>query len=262
MEKLDEELRASAQHQEEGMPVNHASYDDIAEWYDSYLRENPIYHEIVLPNLLELAGEMDGQTICDLACGQGWIARALARRGAQVTGVDLAEQLLVLARRYEEREPLGIEYLQDDAQRAQTLTEASFDGTTCILALMTIPDLEAVFRTVRRILKPGGWFVFAITHPCFETPHAGWLRTDEGTVVRTVGGYFHERFWTSCNPGGVRGRVGEHHRMLSTYLNTLIATGFALEHMREPAARGKRAEQVPGEREVPSLLVLRAHKKG
>src|SRR5260370_686009 len=170
------------------MPVNHASYDDIAECYDSYLRENPIYHEIVLPNLLELAGAIDGQTICDLACGQGWIARELARRGAQVTGVDLAEQLLVLARRSEEEDPLGIEYLQDDAQNAQTLTEASFDGTVCILALMTIPDLEAVFRTVRRILKPGGWFVFTITHPCFETPPAGWLRTEGGSSSHSDAG--------------------------------------------------------------------------
>ncbi len=238
--------------------MNYASYDDIAEWYDSYLRENPIYHEIVLPNLLELVGEVHGQTICDLACGQGWIARELARRGAHVTGVDLAEHLLALARRYEEREPLGIEYLQDDAQSAHTQASASFDGATCMLALMNIPDVGAAFHTVRRILKPGGWLVFAITHPCFETPHAGWMRTDEGTVARTVWGYFHERFWTSRNPGGVRGRVGEYHRMLSTYLNTLIATGFALEQMREPAAIGKRAEQVPGEREVPSLLFLRA----
>jgi ubiquinone/menaquinone biosynthesis C-methylase UbiE len=240
------------------MPVNHASYDDIAEWYDSYLRENPIYHEIVLPTLLELIGEVHGQTICDLACGQGWIARELARRGAHVTGVDLARQLLTLARRSEEQDPLGIEYFQDNAQSAQTQASASFDGTICILALMNIPDVGAVFRTVRRILKPGGWFVFAITHPCFETPHAAWMRTDEGTVARTVWGYFHESFWTSRNPSGVRGRVGEHHRMLSTYLNTLIATGFALEQMREPAAIGKRVEQVPGEREVPSLLFLRA----
>jgi 2-polyprenyl-3-methyl-5-hydroxy-6-metoxy-1,4-benzoquinol methylase len=92
------------------MPVNHASYDDIS------LRENPIYHEIVLPNLFELVGEKHGQTICDLACGQGWIARELARRGAHVTRVDLAQQLLALARRYEEQDPLGIEYLQDDIQ--------------------------------------------------------------------------------------------------------------------------------------------------
>jgi ubiquinone/menaquinone biosynthesis C-methylase UbiE len=111
-----------------------------------------------------------------------------------MTGVDLAEQLLALARRSEERDPLGIEYLQDDAQSAQTQASASYDGTTCLLALMNIPDLGAVFRTVRRILKPGGWFVFAITHPCLETPHSGWMSTDEGTVVRTVWGYLHERF--------------------------------------------------------------------
>ena len=84
----------------------------------------------MLPTLLELVGEVNGQTICDLACGQGCIARALARRGARVTGVDLAEQMVVLARRSEEPEPLGIAYLQDVAQSAHTLPEASFDGTT------------------------------------------------------------------------------------------------------------------------------------
>jgi ubiquinone/menaquinone biosynthesis C-methylase UbiE len=241
-----------------GMPVNQAPYDDIAEWYDRYLRENPIYQDVVLPTLLELVGEVQGQAICDLACGQGWIARELARRGARVTGVDVAEQLLALARRYEAQEPLGIEYVQDDAQHARTLANASFDGATCVLALMNIPDLPAVFHTARRLLQPGGWLVFAITHPCFETPHAGWMTTDEGTLVRTVAGYVDERFWTSRNPGGVRGRVGEYHRMLSTYLNTLIAAGFALEQLREPAASGRRAEQVPDEREVPSLLFVRA----
>jgi hypothetical protein len=48
--------------------------------------------------------------------------------------------------------------------------------------------------------------------------------------------------------------------MLSTYLNTLIASGFGVEHMREPAARGKLVERVKGEHGVPSLLFLRAHK--
>jgi hypothetical protein len=50
--------------------------------------------------------------------------------------------------------------------------------------------------------------------------------------------------------------VAEYHRMLSTYLNTLLATEFALEHMREPAARGKLAEGVPGKHGVPSLFFV------
>jgi len=52
-----------------------------------------------------------GEGICDLACGQGWVARELARGGAQVTGLDLAPNLLALARRSEEQEPLGIVYV-------------------------------------------------------------------------------------------------------------------------------------------------------
>src|SRR5581483_10992443 len=95
-----------------------ASYNDIAEWYDSYLRENPIYTDIVLPNVLALVGDVQGQSVCDLACGQGWVARELARRGARVTGLDLAPNLLRLARAYGAWEPLGIEYLEGGAQRA------------------------------------------------------------------------------------------------------------------------------------------------
>ncbi len=88
--------------------MSQTSYDDIAEWYDHFLQERPVYFEVILPNVLELVGEVAGETICDLACGQGWVARELARREAQVTGIDLAPRLLALARRYEEQEPLGI----------------------------------------------------------------------------------------------------------------------------------------------------------
>lgn len=238
--------------------MNHAPYNDIAVWYDSYLHENSIYHDVVLPCLLELTGDVQGCTICDLACGQGWFARELAKRGAQVRGIDLAENLLTLARQYEEQEPLGIIYQQDDAQHARFLSNGTVDGVVCVLALMDIPDLQAVFQTARRILKPGGWLILAITHPCFEAPHAQWLTTDGGYIGRFVRGYFQEGGWKS-ERGGVRSRVGAYHRTLSTYLNTLVATNFTLERMIEPMATGERAEQVPGNREVPTLLFIRAH---
>lgn len=237
--------------------MSNVTYNDIAEWYDSYLRENPIYREVVLPQLLELAGDVENQAVCDLACGQGWFARELARQGAQITGVDLADNLLTLARQYEKQEPQGIVYQQDDAQSAASLPDSNFDGIVCVLALMDIPDLQAVFQTARRILKPGGWLVFAITHPCFELPYARWMTTDDGQIVRTVRGYFNEGSWQS-EQGGVRSRVGAHHRMLSTYLNALAAANFTLERVVEPAAIGTRARQVPGNREVPSLLLIRA----
>src|SRR5947199_10818662 len=92
-----------------------------------------------------------GSPVCDLACGQGWVARELARRGAQVTGLDLAPNLLALARRYEEQEPLGIVYVQGDAERADPLSDRQFTGCVCVMALINIPDLQATFQSVRRI---------------------------------------------------------------------------------------------------------------
>src|SRR5262249_41567443 len=65
--------------------------------------------------------------------------------------------------------------------------------------------------------------------------------------------------WYSANPDGVRSRVGDYHRMLSTHLNTLAAAGFVLEQVREPRPSAWQAELVPGNREVPTLLLIRAH---
>lgn len=236
------------------------SYNDIADWYDQFLRERPVYTEVILPNLMTLVGKVESEVICDLACGQGWVARELARRGAQVTGLDLAPNLLTLARQYEAQEPLGIVYVQGDAQRAEPLGNSQFSGCVCVMALINIPDLQATFETVRRILRPGGWFVFAITHPCFETPHARWIPQSDPAhpIARTVSGYFDERQWFSSNLDGVRSRVGDYHRMMSTYFNTLTHTGFALERMLEPYPSVNQSEQVPGNREVPTLLLVRA----
>ncbi|HEU5379195.1 MAG TPA: class I SAM-dependent methyltransferase [Ktedonobacteraceae bacterium] len=237
--------------------MNYNAYNNIAAWYDNYLKENPLYQEVVLPALFKLTGDIQGQTICDLGCGQGWITRALARRGAQMTGVDLADQLLALADRHEAQEPLGVKYLQGDVQSDDLLPGCVFDGCVCTWSLVDIPDLSATFSTMRRLLTPGGWLVFVITHPCFEAPHAQWISMDGGGVARVVMGYFHEGFWTS-EAGGVRSRVGAYHRTLSTYLNTLVAAGFVLEQMLEPAATGERGRLVAGNLEVPSLLFIRA----
>ena len=92
--------------------MTNASYNDIAEWYDQYLRDRPVYREVLLPNLLDLVGEVEGEVICDLACGKGWIARELATWGVGHRS-DLAPNLLALAQHHEEQEPLGIVYVEE-----------------------------------------------------------------------------------------------------------------------------------------------------
>src|SRR5947209_7303214 len=125
--------------------MNIASYDEIAEWYDEFVRRDAFPGGIALLGVFELLGNVHGKNICDLACGQGIVARQLAQQGSQVTGVDISTKLLELARREEMAEPRGIVYVQDDAQSLNSLVDASFDMVLCNLALMDIPNIGAVF---------------------------------------------------------------------------------------------------------------------
>ena len=243
--------------------TNTPSYDAIADWYDEYVRSEPLLYEVVIPATLQLIGEtglLDGRVICDLACGQGVIARELALRGAFVTAIDISERLLALARDKPVATPHAITWRLDDAQVGRTLADASFDGVVCNMALMDIPDLAAVLRTVARILRPGGWFVCSITHPCVQAPHSSWVTRADGTVARESGDYFAEGFWRPVGAPGVRGRVGAYHRTLSSYLNALGAAGLTLDRALEPPATEALISKTPGYRALPPALLLRCRR--
>src|SRR5690348_15953605 len=190
-------------------------YDGIAEWYDQCVRARSMLHDTVLETLLSLADELSGLDLCDLACGQGVVAREVAKRGAaSVCGVDLSSKLLDIAREEEGREPLGIVYVHEDAQSLSSFSHALFDGVLCNLALMDIEDLPAVAYTIQRILRPEGWLILSILHPCAPVTSA------EGGLQQRPQGYFEEGLWFSQNPLSVRGRVGSYHRTVSTYLQS------------------------------------------
>jgi len=189
--------------------MGRAAYDEIADWYDEIVRTGPqsLHNDFVIPAVLEAAGNIEEWRVCDLACGQGVISRGMAERGASVIGVDISERLLYIARRYELETPLGVTYLLDDAETLGKLAQATFDGVVCSVALMDIQDLGACLDSVARILRPGGWFVFSITHSCFLPPNSPrWTHNEDGTISLKVSRYFEEGFWRSSNPDGVRGK--------------------------------------------------------
>ena len=242
--------------------MSRADYEAIAGWYDEAIRSGPLglFGEFAIRTVLDLVGEVEGSRVCDLACGQGIVARRLAGLGATVVGVDVSEGMLDIARRYEQDEPRSIRCLRDDARALGRVEDAAFDGVVCNLALMDIPDLRPALEAVARVLRPGGWFVFSVTHPCFPTPSLGWARRADEELAREIPDYFAEGFWRRENAEGVRGKVGSHHRTLGTYVNALVWAGLAIDRFVEPRATGRLIERVPGYREVPPFLVVRCEK--
>ncbi|MGH2487301.1 MAG: class I SAM-dependent methyltransferase, partial [Ktedonobacterales bacterium] len=200
-------------------------------------------------------------------CGQGRVARHLADRGARVVGVDLSANLLEIARRHEAAQPRGVAYLHADAGALDGVADASFDGVVCFMALMDIVDLDSTLRSVARILTPGGWFIFAILHPCYHTARSGETALADG-VVRTIGAYFEEGHWRSESRTGPPGKVGSYHRTLATYVNALTDAGLTLERLAEPRETAVAADSPslsgasrPVWMEVPAVLVARCVKR-
>jgi ubiquinone/menaquinone biosynthesis C-methylase UbiE len=235
------------------------TYDDIAEWYAEWSRGD-VQGDSLFEPVARLVGEVDGQRICDLACGEGRVARYFAARGADVLGIDTSARLLAIAASRRAERGRSITYLRDDAQRLDSISDGLFDGVVCHMALMDIPDVQSTLGAVFRVLRSGGWFVLSILHPCFHTPTSDEQTGPDGRMTRTVNGYWDEGFWRSDKRVGPPGKIGCYHRTLSTYLNALTERGFVIDRLAEQQARGGLALSRPVWSEVPASLALRCYK--
>ncbi len=229
-----------------------ASYDEIADFYDA--TAGKAVTDQATTTLLNLAGKVQGLSLLDLACGQGRVTRELAQRRADVTGLDISAALLAKARAIETSQPLGIRYVRGDATSRQVLDGQAFDGIACNYGLSDIDNLDQVLANVSRLLTAGGWFVFSILHPCFP----GW-DADAPSSWPPDQGYYQEGWWLATNTG-FRGKVGSNHRMLSTYLNSLIRYGLMLQRTAEPQPGADWEQRLPGAAPVPLYLVARCQK--
>lgn len=237
------------------IPVLPSSYDALAATYAEWVRSGRLIHRFVIPHLLHLAGSLTGQRVLDLACGEGVMARELARHAAVTWGVDLSLTLLEFARQEEAKRPLGIRYVQDDAHTLARLEPGSFDTVVCNMALTDLADLEAAAAAIARVLRPGGAFVFSMPHPCFQTaPGAAWGLHPTGTVQAQVAGYFDEGPRETAWSGG---QVVTYHRTLETLVNTLAEAGLRLTQIAEPQAP---VDFRPGYDQVPGVLIGRCVK--
>jgi ubiquinone/menaquinone biosynthesis C-methylase UbiE len=115
-----------------------ARYDAVADFYISGF--DSVADSVSLA-FLDLLGSVAGLRVLDVACGHGRITRELARRGADVAGIDISGNLIRKALETEQNEPLGIRYIHADVTTPELLSDREFDMVTCSFGLSDIDDL-------------------------------------------------------------------------------------------------------------------------
>jgi 2-polyprenyl-3-methyl-5-hydroxy-6-metoxy-1,4-benzoquinol methylase len=200
----------------------------------------------ILPDLLELLGNINNRKVLDAGCGDGYLARVLAALGAQVTGIDLSPQLIKMARG---KNPDGdIDYRVADLSQPLPDDAGHFDAVASYLVLNDVRDYRGFVATLAAVLRPGGQLVLAINNPY-------------GAVIRKhVADYFDSG---AVSPylglWGAGIKAYYYHRTLADYLDAFLAAGLRLTKLADIPAMASGPEPrtiLPDGARFPRFMLL------
>ncbi len=145
-------------------PAELAKFSDLAHrWWDTESEFRPL-HEINPLRLgwIENLRPLRGMRILDVGCGGGILADSMARRGADVLGIDLATKALKVAQLHAlEAQTEGVQYREISAEALAAEQPGSFDVVTCMEMLEHVPDPSSVVKACAALVKPGGHVFFS-----------------------------------------------------------------------------------------------------
>lgn len=132
-------------------------------WWDPAGDFAPLHrmNPVRLRYVRERTGGLKGRRIADIGCGGGLFSEALNAAGADVTGADLADAALAVARLHLLESGLTVEYLQSSAEALAAARPAAYDAVTCLEMLEHVPDPGAVVRACHDLVRPGGHVFFS-----------------------------------------------------------------------------------------------------
>jgi 2-polyprenyl-6-hydroxyphenyl methylase/3-demethylubiquinone-9 3-methyltransferase len=145
-------------------PAELAKFSELAHrWWDPDSEFRPL-HQINPLRLDWIAAQLPlaGKRVLDVGCGGGILSDAMARRGATVVGIDLAQKPLRVAQIHAiEAQTPNVEYREVSAEALAAAEPESFDAVTCMEMLEHVPDPASVVRACSRLVKPGGMVFFS-----------------------------------------------------------------------------------------------------
>jgi 2-polyprenyl-3-methyl-5-hydroxy-6-metoxy-1,4-benzoquinol methylase len=211
------------------------------EYLEAILRKEKgdyLRNKLLTPHLMRILGPLDGLRVLDVGCGEGYLARRMARKGARVWAFDWMDILISHAREEEQRSRLGIKYAVADASRRFPCPSAIH----LVVANMVLKDMPRIQTTVseaHRVLRRGGRFVLTVLHPCFCMSSSQWqarksIRKKHPKVSFELEAPYTTRKEFLKTVSGSRTQIVHFHRPLSTYVSLLRRNGFLVSGLWEP----------------------------
>ena len=226
-------------------------YNDFAPQYANLVRgweEAGIEREPMMPIFLEMLGDVSGLITLDAGCGEGYLSRILARRGANVTGIDIAARLIEIAHAKDLESK--ITYLVANLSQSLPDYASQFDLIVSRFVLNDVSNYRGFLTTLGSVAKPGGRLVISMNNPY-------------SFVVRgLITDYFDSgKAYPYRGMAEQGARVHFYQRTLEEYLDASFAAGFQLQRLVDiptPEGTFKRRSDtlIPVGTQFPFFMIL------
>ncbi len=145
-------------------PKEIAKFESMAaSWWDPKGEFKPLHelNPLRLNYIDEKSGGLFGKQVLDVGCGGGILSESMARIGANVTGLDMGEEPLEVARLHALEAGVNINYIKNTAESHRDERKQQYDVVTCMEMLEHVPDPQSVIQACCDMVKPGGWVFFS-----------------------------------------------------------------------------------------------------
>jgi SAM-dependent methyltransferase len=216
--------------------TQNTSWEKSGKWYaKSVGQEGQYFHQhVILPNALRLLNLKPGNSLLDLACGQGVLARSIPPNIGYL-GLDISPTLI------KEAQKLSRHHFQvADIGKPLPPPPNKFSHAAIILALQNIDSPNSVIQNAANYLNPGGYLLLVLNHPCFRIPRqSSWgIDTQNKLEYRRINRYLSPlKIPVTTHPGIQNSPVTwSFHNPLSFYTKTLTAANFVITGLEEWAS--------------------------
>jgi SAM-dependent methyltransferase len=232
-----------------------SEWDAVAEARFVQLRDRRdiTYAAVLVPIVCRLADVGAADRVIDAGCGSGFLTALVAEAADRVIGVDPSSKQIALANAHNHR--ANVEYVNATLESFAATRPGRADIVIAHMTLMDVPSLGGFLSAARLVLRPGGAFIATLTHPWFWPQYWGyesapWFRYSDEIQIEAP-------FVISLDSQPI-GTTTHIHRPISTYLTTIVDTGFELQRVCEPMPTAEVEDLYPEPWAAPRYLALRA----